>query len=258
MSLLRAAETISSEVVLERLLQALMRLCLTTAGAVRGSLVIEEEAGAFIRATGAAGEVVSLQRLALFDARQVPVAAIEEVRRTREALVVADAARDPRLAADPHVARSGVRSLLALPIVRLGRLLGVLCLENDLATRAFTAERIRLLQLLSSQIAISLENSLLFEKLTREIEDRQRAEAHVRFLAESGAVLAQSLDYETTLAEIARLAVSFLGDFAPSTWPKTATSAGWWRPTATPSGRRSCASFAACRTGWVRRPSPCR
>jgi GAF domain-containing protein len=69
------------------------------------------------------------------------------------------------------------------------------------------------LQLLSSQIAISLENSLLFEKLTGEIQARTRAQTRLQFLAESGAALAQSLDFSTTLRKIGRLAVSFLADW---------------------------------------------
>jgi predicted ATPase/signal transduction histidine kinase len=212
-SLYRAAEKISSEVVLERLLNTLMQLCLTTGGADRGALLIEEGDQPTLRAIGVAGEPVSLLRTALSHADQVPVAVIEQVRRTREALVLADALSHPLFGSDPYVAARAVRSVLALPILRLGKLVGVLCLENHLATRAFTGERVQLLQLLSSQIAISLENSLLFEKLNREIQVRVRAEDRVRFLAESGATLAQSLDFDTTIDKVVRLAVSFLADW---------------------------------------------
>jgi predicted ATPase/signal transduction histidine kinase len=213
MSLLRAAETISGEVELERLLNTLMEICLTTAGAVRGALVIEEQGEPFIRAIGSLSETVSLQRTALAASDRVPGAIIEHVRRTREALVLADAARHPTFGSDRYVAAEETRSILALPILRLGKLVGVLYLENDLTTRAFAPERIRVLQVLSSHIAVSLENSLLFEKLTREVEERQRAEARVRFLAESSALLAQSLDFETTLTKIAHLALPFLADW---------------------------------------------
>ena len=213
MSLLRAAETISGEVALDRLLHTLMRTCLSTAGAVRGALLIEEEGEPFIRAIGSLTDPVSLQRTALRASDQLPVMVIEHVRRTREAVVLADASRHPTFAADPYVAARAARSVLALPVVRLGKLVGVLYLENDLTTRAFLPERIGVLQLLSSHIAISLENSLLFEKLTREVEERQRAEARVRFLAESSALLAQSLDFETTLTKIARMALPFLADW---------------------------------------------
>ena len=88
----------------------------------------------------------------------------------------------------------------------------MLYLENDLATHAFPPERVRVLTLLSSQMAISLENSRLFEDLGGG-PGRTRAEKAVRFLAEASAALAESLDYRTTLAEVARLAVPFLADW---------------------------------------------
>ena len=213
MSLYRAAETISGEVVLDRLLDKLVRVCLATAGAVRGALIMEEEDGPFVRARGSGDESVWLQRIPLGESDKLPISAIELVRGTREALVLADAGENPSFATDPYVVRHQVRSVLALPIVRSGRLLGVLYLENNLATRAFSPERIRVLQLLSSQMAVALENSLLFDKLTREIDERKRAEGRVRFLAESGAALARSLDYETTIVTVGRLAVSVLADW---------------------------------------------
>ena len=91
--------------------------------------------------------------------------------------------------------------------------MGVLYLENNLATRAFTPERVRLLMTLSSQIATSLQNSLLFEQLSQEIEERKRAEAAVRFLADAGAALAESLEYQSTLKQLAQLAVPVLADW---------------------------------------------
>ena len=94
---------------------------------------------------------------------------------------------------------------MALPIVRQGRLAGVLYLENNLATRVFTRERVRLLQLLSSQMATALENSRLFERLTEE-------ERALRFLSEAGVALGESLEYQRTLSRVAELAVSWLAD----------------------------------------------
>jgi predicted ATPase/signal transduction histidine kinase len=214
MSAYRAAETISGEVKLDRLLDTLMQVCLTTAGAVRGALLIEEQQELFVRAVKTAGEPATLQRTPLSAAtREVPATVIEQVRRSQEPLVLGDALGHPSFGADPYIADNAVRSLLAMPILRQGRLVGVLCLENHLATRAFTAERIQVLQLLSSQIAISLENGLLFERLTSEVQERTRAQTRLQFLAESGAVLAQSLDFGTTLRKIGRLAVSFLADW---------------------------------------------
>jgi predicted ATPase/signal transduction histidine kinase len=213
MPLFRAAEAIAGEVVLSRLLGKLMALCLASAGAERSALVLEEPEGPFVRALGSISDGTTLLREPVGTGRHVAAAIVERARRSGQMVVLADAAADEELAEDRYVRERGVRSVLALPIVRQTKLFGVLYLENNLATRVFTAERGRLLQLLSAQIAAALENSLLFEELTHEIEDRERAETAVRFLAESGAALSESLDYERTLAKVARLAVSFIADW---------------------------------------------
>jgi signal transduction histidine kinase len=88
-----------------------------------------------------------------------------------------------------------------------------LYLENRLATSIFTPDRVRVLRLLSSQIAISLDNSALFEKLSDEVDERRRAEAALRLLADAGAALVESLDYETTLVRLAELTIPSLADW---------------------------------------------
>jgi signal transduction histidine kinase len=128
-----------------------------------------------------------------------------------DAVILADARQSP-FSSDPYVVSHALKSALAVPIRRQATSVGVLYLENNLATRAFAPDRVRVLRLLSSQMAIALENSRLFEKLQIEVEERRRAERAVRFLAESSMVLAESLDYETILTRVARLAVPFLAD----------------------------------------------
>ncbi|NUP07515.1 MAG: AAA family ATPase [Polyangiaceae bacterium] len=212
-SLLRAAETVSTEVVLDHLLEKLIRVCLQAAGAERVVLILEEEGGAFVRASGLGSSDIVLERTALTRAEAIARTPVERVRASRQPLVIDDASHDPRTSADPYVASQGVKSLLALPVQRQGSLLSVLYFENNLMTHAFTASRLKVLELLSTEIAVSLENSLLFERLTREVHDRTRAEASVRFLANAGEELAQSLDFTETLRKLARLAVPLLGDW---------------------------------------------
>ncbi|QRK07690.1 AAA family ATPase [Archangium violaceum] len=212
-TLLKSAETLVSEVVLERLLEKLMGVCLEAAGAQRGALVLDEKDTLTVRAVGAVSEPVSLVRTALKESDQVPTSVIEGAFLSGETLVLADAAHQEGFSSDPYVAQHTTKSALAIPIQRFPRTVGVLYLENNLATRAFTPERVRLLRLLSSQIAISLENSLLFERLRIEVDERRRAESTVRFLAESSLALAESLDLETTLNRITRLVVPRLADW---------------------------------------------
>ncbi|NUP14394.1 MAG: AAA family ATPase [Polyangiaceae bacterium] len=206
LNLLEAAETISSEVVLDRLLEKLLGVCLATAGATHGALVLNEGGTFQVRAAGAVSEPVVLERIPLRGTSRAPVVLVEEVFRAGEPIVLADASRHARFGHDRYIAEHGIKSALGIPIRRKDATIGVLYLENRLATRAFTSERVRVLEALSSQIGISLENSRLFEAQRRE-------EASARFLAEASAVLAESLDYTTTLSKVARLAVPALADW---------------------------------------------
>jgi predicted ATPase/signal transduction histidine kinase len=209
MSLFKAAETLSSEVVLDRLLEKLMAVSLELCGARRGALILEVDGARVVCATGAVPAQAVVESAPLDERSEVPRSLVDEVFAQGEPVVLADAARRGRFTADPYVAGHAVKSALGLPLRRHGRTVGVLYLENDLATRAFTRDRVRVLELLSPGFAVALDNGALFQKLTREIAERARAEQGIRFLAEESALLAESLDYEATLARVARLAVPF-------------------------------------------------
>ncbi|WP_224367325.1 ATP-binding sensor histidine kinase [Hyalangium versicolor] len=211
--ILKASATLSSEVVLSRLLEKLMGVCLEVAGATRGALILEEKGMLVVRASAILPEPVVLEITPVEESDQLPRTAIEHAYSTGETSVLADAAHQGRFIADPYVVRRAVKSVLIVPLQRTAATIGVLYLENDLTTRAFTPERVGVLRMLSSQIAISLDNSRLFERLNVEVQERRRAEQSVRFLADSGLALSESLDPETTLARVTRMVVPLLADW---------------------------------------------
>jgi signal transduction histidine kinase len=172
LGLLKAAETISSEVVLERLLEKLLAVCLEVAGATRGALALDEEGTLVVQAAGAAGEPVSLARTPLADASELPGKLLQLVHEGEDPLVLAAAARSSPVA-EPIFAARGTRSVLLLPIRQRARPVGVLYLENHLVENAFSAERVRVLQLLSSQVAISVENARLYRQAQESIRQRE-------------------------------------------------------------------------------------
>ena len=151
-ALLRAGETLSREVDEDRLLGRLMEVCLVAAGAQRAALLLEEQGRLCLRATGSVGQPPSVVRQPAEAAGAGPLALVEQVRRTGEVLVRPDA--------------------VVLPILRQGRFLAALYLENQLLTDAFSPERIRFLHLLSGQIATSLDNARLFREAQEAIRLR--------------------------------------------------------------------------------------
>src|SRR5207253_1737485 len=112
------------------------------------------------------------QAEALDSARDVCTSAVRYVLRTREALALDDASAGGNFVADPYVKGRGIRSLLCVPILRQGQILGALYLENNQTSHAFTRERIGILQVIASQAAISIYNAQLYASLERRVQER--------------------------------------------------------------------------------------
>src|SRR6202790_1030358 len=116
-------------------------------------------------ATPGHGEVeVTLRQTAVSPA-ELPETVLLYVIRTRESVILDDASAQNPFSADEHVCRKRARSVLCLPLVKQAKLIGVLYLENNLASHVFTPARISVLELLASQAAISLENARLYNDL---------------------------------------------------------------------------------------------
>ncbi len=96
-------------------------------------------------------------------------------------MILDDALAQNPFSADEYVYQKHARSVLCLPLLKQSKLIGVLYLENNLASHVFTPERISVLELLASQAAISLENARLYNDL------RER-EARIRRLVDSNIV----------------------------------------------------------------------
>jgi predicted ATPase/transcriptional regulator with GAF, ATPase, and Fis domain/tRNA A-37 threonylcarbamoyl transferase component Bud32 len=186
-----AAQAIAGVIDLEKLLERLMSIAIQNAGAERGSLILEQDNQAFVRAEGTTGSVAVKMEdaIRLEESMNVSPGIVNYVRRTFDSVVLADARIDDRYSSDPYVARQQPRSILCAPVLKQGRLLGVLYLENNLATDAFTTDRVRLLQLIASEAAISLENARLYDEMKQEVERRRKTEETLRAIVEGTAAV---------------------------------------------------------------------
>ena len=110
----------------------------------------------------------------------LPESVLHYVLRTRESVILDDAAAQPPFSADPYIRQRQARSILCLPLINQAKLIGVLYLENNLAPRVFAPARIAVLKLLASQAAISLENARLYRDLAeREAKIRRLVDANI-------------------------------------------------------------------------------
>ncbi len=102
----------------------------------------------------------------------VSTAIINYVARTQESVVIKDAVKENKFNRDSYIVNHQPLSILCIPLIDRGKLVGILYLENNLTTDAFTPERVEILQLLSTQAAISLENSRLYNEMEMRVRDR--------------------------------------------------------------------------------------
>jgi len=163
-TVIKASQALSSELVLPSLIETLVRIALEQAGAQRALLILlkADEPRIETEALRAHDTVEVTFRDAVITPADLPQVALYHVLRTRESVVLDDASANSSYSEDEYVRRRGPRSVLCLPIVRQTRLVGLLYLENQLTPRAFTPDRVAVLELLASQAAISLENARLY------------------------------------------------------------------------------------------------
>ncbi len=163
-AILKASQTISGEIELEKLLSSLLSILIENAGADKCVLMLLRDSHLLIEGSIIQGsEPVVLQRLPVEESQDIPLKLIYKVKHDRKTAVLLDATADPTLANDPYIIRQQPKSILCSPILHQGKLMGILYLENTLATGAFTSDRVELLNLLCAQAAISLENARLYE-----------------------------------------------------------------------------------------------
>jgi len=170
-TVIKASQAISSEIVLEKLLEMLMRTALEQVGAERGLLIFSRGAEQRIAAEATTdGDLVTVHlRDEDVVATALPESVLHYVLRTRERVILDDASSHNLFSADPYIVKNYLRSILCLPLINQGKLTGILYLENNLTPRVFTPDRVALLTVLASQAAISLENSRLY----RDVADRE-------------------------------------------------------------------------------------
>ncbi|MEG4120626.1 AAA family ATPase [Microcoleus sp. N9_B4] len=164
-TVLKASQTLSSEIHLERLLSTLLQVVIENAGADKSALLLLKGNRLIVEAisTVVSSSTVLLS-IPLEESQELPIALINSVKRTLQPSLISNATTDSSLMADPYIIRQQPKSLLCAPILHQGKLIGIIYLENNLATGAFTSDRVAILNILCSQAAISLQNARLYQQ----------------------------------------------------------------------------------------------
>ncbi len=176
-TLLKASQAISGEIELDQLLTTILEILIANAGATKCVLLLKQslelEAVALVK-EGQSPQL--LPSIPLESSQDVAISLVNNVKRSKQPIVLADACISPYFATDVYLQKYQPRSVICSPVLSQGNLIGVLYLENDLTTGVFTSNRVEILNLISAQAAISLENVRLYQSAQQALSDLKQAQ----------------------------------------------------------------------------------
>jgi PAS domain S-box-containing protein len=169
-TVVKASQALTREIHLDQLLASLIKVLAENMGAEKGIFILIEKdepftAAQYPDATYDGEGAIGVSQPSLQNTQDFPVTLTNYVARTHEILVLHDATTDPIFAADAYIIKRQPKSVLCAPIVNQGTLIGILYLENNLTTGVFNSDRLTVLNILTAQAAISLQNSRLYERI---------------------------------------------------------------------------------------------
>ncbi|MEM7129238.1 MAG: AAA family ATPase [Chloroflexota bacterium] len=174
-SILQAAQAIAGELEPEDLLIQIVTILIKNAGAESGYLILPQRNQLSddlvrwrVEAEGHTEQhtVVTTLQSTPVDLANLSKTIVNYVTRTEEKVVLGDAFNEGLFTQDDYIITQQSKSILCMPLINQGNMRGLLYLENNLTTDAFTTDRVEVLTMLASQAAISLENAYLYEDLS--------------------------------------------------------------------------------------------
>ena len=167
-TIIKATNTISGEIVLDKLLFNLMKLLLENAGAQKGYLILNNNSKLLIEAFGDidSEKITIFTSIPLETYPNISQTIVNYVLRTQASIVLSNASQESKFNNDIYIKQKQPKSILCVPLINQGQLVSIVYLENNLTIGAFTPERVQILQLLSGQAAISIKNAKLYTEVS--------------------------------------------------------------------------------------------
>jgi signal transduction histidine kinase/DNA-binding response OmpR family regulator len=194
-SIMKASQAISSEIMLDNLFEKSMEIVIENAGAQRGCLIMLDNNQLII------STLIDISVEKEFHLLSIPVAEsqilaksiVHYVSRTKECIVLGDAANEGAFTNDAYVMSHNVKSIICMPVIKQGEMFAILYLENNITTDAFTPYQLQTLNLISTQIGVSIENARLYQNIEKKVDERtQQLKEKSDQLAMAGEVLEQA------------------------------------------------------------------
>ncbi|MBT9316342.1 trifunctional serine/threonine-protein kinase/ATP-binding protein/sensor histidine kinase [Leptothoe spongobia] len=191
-SILKASQTLSGTIQLNELLRQLTQIILQNSGGDCCALILPDKSEEWQVQAIATSEETHLHTGTLTSNPNLPIKLIQYVKNTQETVVIDDLNTDLPVI-DDYLRHHEPRSLLCLPLLNQGQLIGILYLKNQLTSRVFTKDRLLVLNFLCAQAAISLENARLYQQAqtyAQQLEESQLQLVHHEKMSALGNLVA--------------------------------------------------------------------
>ncbi|MEP6465565.1 MAG: adenylate/guanylate cyclase domain-containing protein, partial [Parafilimonas sp.] len=164
---------LSSENTSEGLLKKMLEIVMQNASITYGVIILKSQTEKFIPlATGSNEKIIILDKDAEENKKLFPASVVNYAARIKSVFVSDNFKEEKKFAFDTYNQLNHPVSVCAIPIINNDRVLGVLYLENNLAEGVFDSKRIEFFKTISSQLAISLDNSFLYAEMEQKIKQR--------------------------------------------------------------------------------------
>ena len=128
----------------------------------------------------------------------------------RRTIHIPDVLADPEYEMTEAQQVGHFRTLLAVPMLREGALVGVIHIQRT-EVQPFTNKQIELVTTFADQAVIAIENVRLFQELEARTHELARSVGELKALGEVGQTVSSTLDLQTVLSTIVRHAVQLSG-----------------------------------------------
>ncbi len=210
-TIIKTYQTITEEIVLEELLKKILTILIQNAGADKCLLFLYKDNNLHLEGVGKVIEdkidTEVLQSIELKDCENAPKSIINYVATTNELVIKNNISQGNIFTKDPFLSKNNIKSVICMPIIHQSKSIGILYLENNLVEGVFSASRIELLKIISSQLAISIENARLYSEL-QELNTNleEKVLERTRKLEQSQKEIATALAERSILEERTRIA----------------------------------------------------
>lgn len=167
-TLIKFFQTISEEIQFDKLLSKVMTIILENTGAQKGFLILvnDKDGKFYIKAQKTiSDESTNLDNHPIESSTQVCSNLIQYVIHTQKILALDDASLSTDFREDTYILKNQPKSLMCAPVIHQGKLIAVIYLENNITAGVFTKERQEVVQSLTSQTAVAIENAKLYQEI---------------------------------------------------------------------------------------------